>query len=102
MSGRFLRLAETERAPLQLTVDGRSASALEGDSLLVALLIAVDHIRDSEFGDGRRAGFCVMGACQDCWVWTEAGERLRACTTPATSGLRILTNAPGPEWPTRA
>jgi aerobic-type carbon monoxide dehydrogenase small subunit (CoxS/CutS family) len=101
MSGRFVRLAETERARIQLTIDGRSVAALQGDNLLVAMLTAVDHVRDSEFGDGRRAGFCMMGACQDCWVWTEAGDRLRACTTPAVTGLCILTTAPGAEWPTR-
>ena len=28
-----------------------------------------------------RAGFCLMGACQDCWVRLRDGERLRACST---------------------
>jgi aerobic-type carbon monoxide dehydrogenase small subunit (CoxS/CutS family) len=48
-------------------------------------------LRDSEFGDGRRAGFCLMGACQDCWVWTAQGERVRACSTPALPGMSIVT-----------
>ena len=28
-----------------------------------------------------------MGACQDCWVQLESGERLRACTTPLVPGM---------------
>ena len=64
--GRFVRLAETARAPLSLLIDGAPASALEGDTLLVALLMHGRRVRTSEFGDGTRAGFCLMGACQDC------------------------------------
>jgi len=63
---------------IRLYVDGREASALEGDTLIVALLCQVRHLRHSEFDDGVRAGFCLMGAYQDCWVYTEEGERMRA------------------------
>jgi D-hydroxyproline dehydrogenase subunit gamma len=98
MSGRFVRLAERGRARLTLTVDGAPAEALEGDTLLVALLASSGQLRRAEVGEGARAGFCLMGACQDCWVWTEVGERLRACTTMAAPGLRLLTRPPEPTW----
>ncbi|MGF1609347.1 MAG: (2Fe-2S)-binding protein [Kiloniellales bacterium] len=91
MKSRFLRLGETERPELAFSIDGRPGKALEGDSLLVAILTQTGRLRQSEFGDGARAGFCLMGACQDCWVWTEDGERLRACTTPVARGMRIIT-----------
>jgi predicted molibdopterin-dependent oxidoreductase YjgC len=91
MSGRFVRLAETGRKTLVITVDGVAREAAEGDTLMVALLTGAKTLRDSEFGDGRRAGFCLMGACQDCWVWTADGERLRACTTPVAAGMSIVT-----------
>ena len=97
MSARFVRLAERERAAISFVINGEPAQALAGDTLLVAILNTTDHVRRSEFGDGTRAGFCLMGACQDCWVWTEAGERLRACTTQVSAGLRIVTD-PG-IWP---
>ena len=32
-----------------------------------------------------------MGPRQDCWVWTADGGRLRACTTPVTEGMSIVT-----------
>jgi aerobic-type carbon monoxide dehydrogenase small subunit (CoxS/CutS family) len=101
MSARFVRLAEQQREPLRLTIDGQPVAALQGDTVLVAMLTVVDHLRSSEFGDGERAGFCLMGACQDCWVWTRDGARLRACTTLATDGMDLCTQAPGAEWSTR-
>lgn len=100
-SGRFVRLEAGARRRVELTLDGRAIEALEGDSLLVALLASTCAVRESEFGDGRRAGFCLMGACQDCWIWTEAGDRLRACTTPVAAGLRILSREPEGGWLSR-
>lgn len=91
MNGRFVRVAEFGRTTFTMTVDGVACEAAEGDTVLVALLNGGRAVRDSEFGDGRRAGFCLMGACQDCWVWCEDGTRLRACTTPAAPGMSILT-----------
>ena len=88
------RVAERERAPVRLIVDGETLEALAGDTVLTALLLSGVRLRDSEFGDGPRAGFCLMGACQDCGVWSDTGERLRACSTPVSEGLRILTHPP--------
>jgi hypothetical protein len=96
---RFVRLAETDRPAVALTIDGEAASALAGDTLLVALLTHGRRVRDSEFGDGPRAGFCLMGACQDCWVWTPDGDRLRACSTVAEAGMSVLTRPPAAHWP---
>ena len=100
---RFVRLGETARAAVRITIDGSAASALEGDTLLTALLCNGLRVRDSEFGDGVRAGFCLMGACQDCWVWDvtaeAAGRPVRACTTAAAEGMRIVTRAPAALWP---
>ncbi|MFA6310535.1 MAG: (2Fe-2S)-binding protein [Sterolibacterium sp.] len=102
MTGRFVRLAETERQQVTLRIDGVTVRALLGDTLMVAVLAAGGHLRDSEFGDGHRAGFCLMAACQDCWVWTAAGERLRACSTLVSEGLDISTRQPEATWSDRA
>lgn len=102
MSQRFVRLAETERARVRIVIDGQMVGALAGDTLLVALLSHVRHVRESEFGDGKRSGFCLMGACQDCWVWTDSGERLRACTTVVEEGMHIITRQPEATWPNHA
>lgn len=98
-SARFVRLAETDRPSLAFEIDGQAATALAGDTLLVALLSQGRRVRDSEFGDGARAGFCLMGACQDCWVWATSGERLRACSTTVEAGMSVLTRPPVGQWP---
>lgn len=94
MIARFRRLAETDRAPVHFSVDGRPAEALAGDTLLVAVLTQGAMLRRAEFGGEDRAGFCLMGACQDCSVWTAQGERVRACSTPVTEGLAVYTAMP--------
>jgi predicted molibdopterin-dependent oxidoreductase YjgC len=99
MAGRFVRVAEKQRQPVTLVIDGKSVQALQGDTLLVAMLSTTRQLRSSEFGDGNRAGFCLMGACQDCWVQTAQGDRLRACSTPVSEGLSISTQPPETSWP---
>jgi peptide/nickel transport system ATP-binding protein len=54
---------------------------------------ALDVLRLRDFSPGRRvaclrAGFCLMGACQDCWVTVE-GIRRRACGTLVTPGMQV-------------
>lgn len=93
-AARFVRLAETSRPAIAFEADGLALTALEGDTLLVALLANGRTLRHSEFGGEARAGFCLMAACQDCWVWTVEGERLRACSTSVAAGMRILTRDP--------
>ncbi|MBR8301803.1 (2Fe-2S)-binding protein [Burkholderia dolosa] len=92
----FVRVAERDRARIAFTLDGRPAQALAGDTVLTAILVAQRRVRVSEFGGEPRAGFCLIGACQDCWVRTEAGARVRACSTPIADGMRILTGARPP------
>jgi len=48
-------------------------------------------LRNNEFSGEPRAGFCMMGACQDCWVQTTHGERLRGCSTLLEPGMDLLT-----------
>ena len=101
MSARFVRLAEAERRAVAFRLDGRAVAGLEGDTVLTAMLTVGRDLREVEFGGGTRAGFCLMGACQDCWVWTDAGERFRACDTPVRAGMSILTRQPEPSWLSR-
>ncbi|MBV9522929.1 MAG: (2Fe-2S)-binding protein [Alphaproteobacteria bacterium] len=92
----FRRLAEADRPSVTFQIDGRTCRALAGDTLLTALLTNRRALRLSEFGDGPRAGFCLMGACQDCWVQLADGRRLRACTSFIAEGMAVVTQAPRP------
>jgi predicted molibdopterin-dependent oxidoreductase YjgC len=94
MSGRLVRAVAPDAAPLRILIDGAEVEAYPDDSVLVAVLTARGALRRHEFGDEPRAGFCLMGACQDCWVWLADHSRVRACTTPVRDGMHVLTRAP--------
>ena len=96
--GLLRRVDCKRRAPVRLQVDGAAVTALAGDTLLAAILTNGTRLRESEFCDGARAGFCMMGVCQDCWVTAESGERMRACTTPVEDGMSVTT---GTAWLTK-
>ena len=83
------RLAEGDRPALDFTLDGKPASGLLGDTLLTAVLTCSEHLRGSDFSAEPRAGFCLMGACQDCWVRLGDGCRVRACSTLLEAGQHI-------------
>lgn len=86
----FRRVAGRAGQPATLSFEGTAIRATTGDSVLAALLENGTLIRRLEFGGEPRAGFCLMGACQDCWVWSAQGGRLRACTTPVADGMELF------------
>jgi predicted molibdopterin-dependent oxidoreductase YjgC len=87
--GQFRRIAAGMRRPIAIEIDGERANALEGDSLLTALLVNRRALGKFEFTDERRGGFCLIGSCQDCWITLGDGNRARACTTLAEDGMRV-------------
>jgi len=93
-TGRVMRAIVPDGPPVRILVDRAEVQAFAGDSVLVAVLTARNALRRHEFSGEPRAGFCLMGACQDCWVWLADGARVRACTTPVAEGLHVLTQAP--------
>lgn len=83
------RVAGHGREPVDIFVDGQPVRAQVGDTVLTAMLTHGQQLRRNEFSGAPRAGFCLMGACQDCWVETESGQRLRACGTAVEPGMRL-------------
>ena len=94
MSGRLVRAIVPSGPAVRILIDGEEVTAYAGESVLVAVLAARNALRQHEFSDETRAGFCLMGACQDCWVWLADHARVRACTTAVSEGMSILTGAP--------
>lgn len=82
------------RAALSFELDGMRCSAQQGDTLLTAILTQADRLRITEFSAQARAGFCLIGACQDCWVQSADGQRLRACSTLLQEGMKLCTRPP--------
>ena len=90
MAGRFIRLVDQGRKPCRFFVNGTACLAHTGDTVMTALLTLNEHLRLSEFTGSPRAGFCLMGACQDCLVLQESGERVRACSTLLQENMRFV------------
>ena len=89
------RVAETGRKPVAFVLDGQARTALVGDTVLTAVLTQGAQLRRSEFSGEPRAGFCLMGACQDCWIATESGQRFRACSVFIEEGMHLVTSMQG-------
>ena len=91
MSAILRRIDLAVRVAVGFVLDGKPCWAQQGDTVLTAILTQATRLRETEFGGAPRAGFCLMGACQDCWVMTEDGQRLRACSTLIDNGMRLRT-----------
>jgi aerobic-type carbon monoxide dehydrogenase small subunit (CoxS/CutS family) len=90
-TSQFVRITERERAQVEFFIDGHPAVGLCGDTLLTAVMLHARRLRNTEFTGEPRGGFCLMGACQDCWVQLEGGRRVRACSTLIANGMRVVT-----------
>lgn len=85
------RLARQALPRIDFTLNGEPCSGYAGDTVLTAILTQTDRLRLSDFSGKPRAGFCQMGACQDCWVLTGDGKRIRACSTALEPGMSLRT-----------
>jgi aerobic-type carbon monoxide dehydrogenase small subunit (CoxS/CutS family) len=85
------RVAEQVRGTVHFILNGAPATALAGDTLMTAVLTQCGHLRTNEFSHRHRAGFCMMGACQDCIVELGSGQRVRACSTLVSEGIAVWT-----------
>lgn len=91
----LVRVADATRPALGFTLNGQACQAQQGDTVLTAILTQSEQLRVHEFSGTPRAGFCMMGACQDCWVSCADGQRLRACSTFIEAGMDLLTGKVG-------
>ncbi|WP_447921110.1 (2Fe-2S)-binding protein [Achromobacter aegrifaciens] len=89
------RVSTPASPPLRLSWNGLPLQAHAGDTVLTALLLASQQLRVTLGAGAPRAGFCLMGACQDCWVQTAEGKRLRACSTLVEDGMDLVNAQPG-------
>ena len=85
------RIEGAARETVAFELDGRPCSGLAGDTVLTAVLALGERLRESDLNGLPRAGFCLMGACQDCWMDCADGQRLRACSAPLAGGMKLLT-----------
>jgi predicted molibdopterin-dependent oxidoreductase YjgC len=92
--GLLRRIANFDTPSVTIYLDGKPLPAHQGETVLAAVLCHADHLRRHDVDATPRAGFCLMGACQDCWVWFNDGGRGRACTILVRDGMWISTAPP--------
>jgi hypothetical protein len=71
-----VRLHLNNCAAVRMTADDQQLVAREGETVLTALQASLAYVHNCEFYSERRAGFCLMGACQDCCLWRIFGSGL--------------------------
>lgn len=76
---------------IELTVDGEPLQAPAGQSLAAALLAAGRPVLRASPSGQPRGVYCGIGVCQECRVRVAGQGVVRACLTPVSEGMRVLT-----------
>ncbi len=97
-TGRFRCTGGVERPAVPFRIDGVPVLGRDGDSLLTAILCVRADLGALPPDPRRRAGFCLIGLCQDCWVRLRGRGRVRACTTPLEPDMDVLLDSDGELW----
>jgi len=87
----YRRLPDAATAPtVAITIDGRPATACEGDTVAAALLAAgIDACRTTPVSGAPRGPYCLMGVCFDCLAVIDGRPNQQACLVPVREGMRI-------------
>lgn len=92
MHAQFRRRYRLDETPVPFSLNGVAETGRRGDTVLTAILSVSGRLRQSEFTGEDRAGFCLIGACQDCYVMMADGRRIRACSTALLPGMAFITD----------
>jgi aerobic-type carbon monoxide dehydrogenase small subunit (CoxS/CutS family) len=80
---------ENASARVRFSFEGRSYTAVPGQTVAAALLAAgVRSLRRSPADGAPRGMFCAMGICQDCLV-AVGDRRVESCRLVASEGLDV-------------
>lgn len=77
---------------VEISVDGRTVRAREGEPILAALL--ANGIKINRYTVKRhepRGLFCGIGQCTDCAMIVDGRPNVRTCITPVREGMVIKT-----------
>jgi sarcosine oxidase subunit alpha len=77
---------------VKLTVNGHPVEVPAGASVAAAVAHITPHFRRS-VNDAPRAPLCGMGVCFECRVSVDGVAHVRACMTPASEGMQVMTDA---------
>jgi len=85
-------LPPINRKEVNITVDGKLVSAIEGEPIASALIAAgIMTFRKTRIRKEPRGYFCGIGLCTDCMMIVDGTSNVRTCITPVREGMRIET-----------
>ena len=77
---------------IEISVDGKTIKAYEGEPILSALLDAGIRINRYTVKKHEPRGlFCGIGQCTDCAMVVDGQANVRTCITPVRDGMIIKT-----------
>ncbi|GAB3782681.1 2Fe-2S iron-sulfur cluster-binding protein [Dyella agri] len=77
---------------VRLVVNGQPVEVPAGASVAAAVAHVTLHFRRSVDG-APRAPLCGMGVCFECRVQVDGVTHVRACMTPVSEGMQVVTDA---------
>lgn len=92
----FRRLPDLGGRWVRFTIDGRPATAREGDTVAAALLGAgVEACRTTPVSGAPRAPYCMMGVCFECLVTIDGVGNRQGCLVAVAEGMAVETQRGG-------
>ena len=83
---------DTRAQVVQLTVNGQTIDAIEGETIAAAMLAnGVAQMRTMPESGAPRRYFCGVGRCNDCLMIVDGELSVRTCVTPVRAGMVIET-----------
>ncbi|WP_130620053.1 2Fe-2S iron-sulfur cluster-binding protein [Dyella amyloliquefaciens] len=79
-------------AQVKLSVNGSLVEVPAGASVAAAIAQLTTQFRRSVSGT-HRAPLCGMGVCFECRVQVDGVAHVRACMTPVSEGMQVITDA---------
>jgi len=77
---------------VRLTVNGQLVVVPADASVAAAVAHVTQHFRRAVNG-APRAPLCGMGVCFECRVSVDGVAHVRACLTPVSEGMQVITDA---------
>ncbi len=86
----FRALPDSRSGRVTLTIEGRSVSVPEGQSVAAAVLAAgLDSCRSSVVSGSPRLPYCMMGLCFDCLMEIDGVANRQACLVEVREGMVV-------------
>ena len=87
---RFNRLPDPAARPVDITFEGETVTAREGDTVTAALVAAgIVQTRTTPVSGRPRGAFCLMGVCFDCLVEIDGEPNRQGCMVEVRGGMAV-------------